>query len=196
MQPLPELQIQALRNSLANSSPRVAIPSTIGGFTVCQGFWRIFSHANPKEGVAAWNMRWCKAWGVSGDQVFAFGEDVFGNQLVLSRSNKYVHICDHENGQAVDTELGLIDLLESVAGHGVSWLDFYGNGAFDVASRFLQTLDWEDHLHWTKPLILNGAVSRENVSVVNRNAHLSGHEAIWKEISSLPPGTQIRIRPT
>lgn len=188
-------QIVRLRASLAGGvSPREALLECVGGTVLCNGLWRLYSAAHPKCGVDHWNEEWCLAWGLSKENVFAFGEDVFGNQLILTAQGTTVYLCDHENGSCHDLDLGVADLLEAGIVHGLSWIDFYSNGSLDIAKGFLTTVTWEQHLHWTQPLILGGAIAAQNVSVVDRVLHLSGHAKLWKQLSGLPAGTEFRIQ--
>lgn len=172
---------------------REAIPVSVGGVTLENGLWRVFSEACPKCGVSRWNKEWCAAWGIPEENAFTFGEDAFGNQLILTANGNTAHICDHEDGSCFDLELGVVDLLESIVQHGLSWIDFYSNGSLDVAQERVAGLTWEQHLHWTQPLILGGAIAPSNVSVVDRFAHLAGHAQLWRQISGVDPGTEIRI---
>lgn len=188
-------QIVRLNAALAGgASPREALPACIGGTVVCNGLWRFFSDSHPKCGVAHWNAVWCAAWAFPKENAFTFGEDVFGNQLILTTNGTTAHVCDHENGSCCDLQLGVAYLLESVIQHGLSWIDFYSNGSLEVAKGFAGDVTWEQHLHWTHPLILGGAITSPNLSVVDRFAHLSGHAKLWKQVSEIDPGTEIRIQ--
>jgi hypothetical protein len=126
------------------------------------------------------------------ENVFTFGEDVFGNQLIVTAGTNTVLLCDHENGACFDLQLDVVDLLESVVQHGLSWVDFYSNGSLEVAQELISGITWEQHLHWIHPLILGGAITDTNLSVVDRSAHLAGHVQLWKQVSGLAPGTEIR----
>lgn len=188
-------QIIDLRALVAGGvSFREAMPGSIGGAAIGDGLWRFFSDSHPQCGVDRWNDEWCVAWALPKESVFAFGEDVFGNQLLLTAGGSTVHVCDHENGSCHDLELGAMDLLEASLQHGISWVDFYSNGSLEIAKGFLAGITWEQHLHWVQPLILGGAVATQNVSIVERLTHLSGHAKLWKQISEMPPGTEIHIQ--
>lgn len=188
-------QLVRLKAVLSQSDAvREALPACVGGKTLGNACWRLFSESHPKCGIDRWNQEWCAAWGIPRETAFMFGEDVFGNQLIVIASNKTVYVCDHENGSCYDLQLGVVDLLESVLKHGLSWIDFYSNGSLDVALGFVVGLTCEQQLHWTQPLILGGEIKPSNVSVVDRFAHLSGHIQLWKQVSALPPCTEIRIQ--
>lgn len=193
MNTLTSAQVARLKAMLSHgASTREALPACVGGTTVGNGLWRFFSETLPQCGVARWNEEWCAAWGIPKENAFTFGEDAFGNQLILTTSGNTVYVCDHENGSCFDLELGMVDLLESVVQHGLSWIDFYSNGSLEVAQALLAGVTWEQHLHWTQPLILGGAITSSNVSIVDRFTHLSGHAQLWKQVSGAAPGTEIR----
>lgn len=195
MNPLTTQQVALLQSTLEHGSVvRETVAAFIGGTVVGGGLWRFFSSGHPSIGIDGWNDRWCAAWALPKESIFAFGEDVFGNQLLLTSKESTVYVCDHENGSCHDLELGPTDLLAAVLQHGLSWIDFYSNGSPDVAMEFLASLGWEQHLHWTQPLVLGGPVTAQNVSIVDRFAHLTGHAKLWTQISGAPPGTEIRIQ--
>jgi hypothetical protein len=188
-------QIARLRRVLEGGAPpREAVSSLIGGTIACSGLWRFFSPSHPKCGIARWNEEWCAAWALPKEDIFTFGEDVFGNQLLLPAKESTVYVCDHENGSCHDLELGVVDLLEAVLQHGLAWIDFYSNCSLEIAVSLVPGVTWEQHLHWTQPVILGGATASSNVSVVDRFAHLSGHTKLWKQLSGTAPGTEIRIQ--
>lgn len=188
-------QVDELKAAVVAGSPLTeALPRHIGGRSAGGGLWRFFSPGHPARGMDSWNQEWCEAWGLPCDAVLSFGEDVFGNQLLIVAGRPTAFLCDHEDGSCHDLELGAIDLLQAVVQHGVSWIDVYGNGALPVGLSLLPRVSWEQHIHWTQPLILGGAASVSNASIVDRHAHLRGHAALWKQVSDLPRGAEIRVR--
>ena len=194
MDSLSSKQIASAREALAEGATiRRALPVSLGGAGTASGLWRFFSEGCPNGGVERWNEEWCRAWSIPLETCFCFGEDVFGNQLVLIPDSSTIYLCDHENGACHDLELGLGDLLESVLAHGLDWIDFYSNGSLDIARGFLAGIGWEQHLHWTHPVVLGGSIAVENVSIVDRLPHVTGHASLWRQISGLPPGTETVI---
>lgn len=192
MNTLTNEHIARLKDALSQGqSPQRAISACLGGATAGEGVRRFFSPRHPQSGVERWNEEWCAAWGISNENCFAFGEDIFGNQLLLIANERNVYTCDHENGSCIDLELSLIELLESVAIHGLTWIDFYSNGSIPIAQQYSTRVSWEQHLHWTQPLILGGAISSSNITVVNRFEHLTGHSKLWSQISRSAPGSEI-----
>ncbi len=184
-----------LRDALSRgASVREAVPASLGGTILGDGCWRLFSNRHPECGVALWNEEWCAAWGIPKTNVFTFGEDVFWNQIIVTADENTVYVCDHENGSCFDLQLGVVDVLESVLQHGLSWIDFYSNGSLEVAKGLMAEIAWEQQLHWVQPLILGGVVKSSNVTKVGRSAHLSGHVQLWKQVAGLAPGTEIRIQ--
>ena len=170
-----------------------AITRSVGGAVVEQGLWRFFSTHEPSPGgVSAWNMNaWHCAWSTMRPDLYFFGEDAFGNQLASIPGNPNAYIWSHESGELTDMELDLLSAIDSVATHGLDWIDFYGDGSLGVARQLLGLIEWGSHLHWTTPLILGGAISVENISVVERSAHLIGHGQLWTQVGDLPPGTDV-----
>lgn len=194
MNPLTADQVLRLQSALESGLPlREAAPVIIGGTVVNGGFWRFFSSRHPTMGIDRWNEEWCATWALPKDSIFVVGEDVFGNQLLLTPKDSTMHVCDHENGACHNLDLGPADLLGAVLRYRVSWIDFYSNGSPAVAAGFLAELGWEQHLHWTHPLVLGGSVTAQNVSVVERLAHLHGHAKLWARISGLEGGGELVI---
>jgi len=173
---------------------KAALMETLGSKVTASGFWRFFSENSPSCGAEEWNRCWCTAWGLSGEAVCAFGEDLLGNQLLVLSGRPSAFICDHENGDCHDTELSACDLVDAVRKHGVGWIDFYATGASDIAQGFLEDVDWGSHLHWAHPLVLGGSVTRENATIVERMAHLVGHRKLWQQIRGVAPGNEIHLQ--
>lgn len=195
MDTLDSRHVSDLASAVAAGLPlHEAFPRHVGGRSAGNGAWRFFSPAHPGCGISDWNTAWREAWGVATADVSAFGEDVFGNQILAFAGRATVVLFDHESGGCHDLELGPVDLLSAVAEHGVSWIDSYGNGALAVAEGLSGSLDWEHHIHWTLPLILGGAIDAGNTSVVERHAHVRGHAKLRQQISGLPPGSETRLR--
>lgn len=177
-----------------STPPPTAIAVSIGGSTLADGIWRFFSPTLPAGGVDKWNKEWRTAWGIQSQTLFSFGEDVFGNQLVLTAAAANVHIFDHEDGSCADLGMNITDVLRGGLDHGLDWIDFYQNGSLQIAKEFVETLSWEQHLHWLTPLIIGGTIARENLRIVERLAHLRGHVNLWRQIANLPPGTEVQIK--
>lgn len=173
------------------ASTRACLAKVLGGKGVASGFWRFFSRTHPACGTGEWNLRWCRSWGLAPENVYSFGEDLFGNQLLIFMGRTSAYVLDHEDGECHDTQLSVDDLVEAVLDNGVGWLDFYANGANTIGVDFVAQVDWESHLHWVQPLSLGGRVSRDNVSIVERMAHLVGHERLWERIRDAAPGDEI-----
>lgn len=172
---------------------RELLPLSVGGCTTGEGVWRFFSASHPALGIRQWNDAWCKAWRLDPGNVFAFGEDLFGNQLILPAGRPNVHLCNHENGECFDLDLNIADLLEAAVEHGLAWIDFYADGSLGVAAGTRDRASWEQHLHWTQPLVLGGPVTTANITVVDRLAHLTGHAKLWAQLGGLPPGAEVIV---
>lgn len=173
------------------ASSAEALPGAIGGSFISGGIWRFFSDSWPEHGISYWNTAsaWKQHWQpFLPDGVFSFGEDIFGNQLVLVGNFANVMLWNHENGEFHDLLVGPCELLKTVAASGIDWIDHYSDGSLSVA-RQCGAVPLEMHLHWTTPLILGGQVSMDNVSVAPREPHLVGHAKLWQQIADLPPGT-------
>src|SRR6266446_2801545 len=129
---------QRLRRELSELvSLSDALPRAIGDAQVAGGTWRFFSAQYPKGGVAEWNLHsaWKREWKLEPTQFYAFGEDLFGNQLIAQPGVENVHLWNHENGDAVDLLLDPATLLETVVQSGVGWIDFYGDGSLKIAEK-------------------------------------------------------------
>jgi hypothetical protein len=157
------------------------------------GFWRFFSAQYPDGGVGRWNsdQAWKQEWGLEPALFHAFGEDLFGNQLVLRPGVESAQLWNHENGNSVDLLLDPVTLLETVVQSGVDWIDFYQDGSLKTGESRVMDVPPECHLHWTTPLILGGKVGVENTSVVERSTHLAGHAKLWLRLRGCEPGTII-----
>jgi hypothetical protein len=170
-----------------------ALPEMVGGTQTADGLWRFFSASWPNGGVGEWNhdAGWNADWrGFLKPDLFSFGEDVFGNQLVLLTEGGTVFLWNHENAECHDLLVGPVELLRTVVDHGIDWIDFYADGSLSIARQCGYT-PLEMHRHWTTPLILGGAASFSNVSLVERAAHLRGHAKLWSQLAHLPAGTKI-----
>jgi hypothetical protein len=169
----------------------VAFPKAIGGTCVCDGIWRFFSDSWPKGGISRWNTEslWKLQWQpFLPRDLFSFGEDAFGNQLVLVSGHENVLLWNHENGHCHDLLVGPCELLRTALDSGIDWIDFYSDGSLALARQH-SSVPLDSHLHWTTPLILGGQVSPENISLVQREPHLAGHAQLWSQVAGLPPGT-------
>lgn len=197
MTPLSLQHLSRLDEILADgTAPQFALPQAIGGTLACDDIWRFFSDSWPPGGVSHWNIgsSWKSHWQAFLPRgLFSFGEDVFGNQLVLVNGYEHVYILDHECGKCYDLLLGPSNLLHVALESGIDWIDFYSNGSLDVARRD-GAVPLDMHLDWTTPLILGGQVSRDNATLLERDSHLVGHAQIWSQVCDLPPGTTVTLK--
>ncbi|MFO0899075.1 MAG: hypothetical protein U0836_16745 [Pirellulales bacterium] len=179
-----------MKEALEHGSPvSEALQKAIGGTEACHGLWRFYSDSWPSGGTRHWNTdsRWKQQWEAFLPQrAFAFGEDVFGNQLIVVPGEVDVFLWNHENGECTDLYSDPVGLLTTALQDGIGWIDLYGDGSLAVARRF-GPVARESHLHWTTPLFLGGAVNDSNISVVEREAHLAGHAKLWSQVRSPPP---------
>ncbi len=174
------------------TAPPAALPEAVGGTCACDAVWRFFSNSWPQGGISGWNFEssWKSHWQPflpSG--LFSFGEDLFGNQLVLANGCDNALLWNHENGECFDLLVGPCELLRTALS-GIDWIDFYSDGSLAVASQH-GPVSLDMHLHWTTPLVLGGQVLLDNISLVQREPHLVGHAKLWSQIAALPPGTVV-----
>lgn len=169
---------------------------TIGESTLAGGVWRLYGQRWPLGGFVEWNTTgpWRKCWEPSlAVGLRSFGEDVFGNQLVLLDGKDEVLLWDHETAATYDLLLPPFHLLRVVSTHGVSWIDSYTDQILAVADA-APNLDRDSHLHWITPLFLGGEATQENTSVEDRCSHLEFHATLWRSLEGLPPGTELRLQ--
>ncbi|MGC3970158.1 MAG: hypothetical protein QM775_23365 [Pirellulales bacterium] len=193
MAPLSLQQIALLDRLLASGTALpLAMPQAIGESSVFDGVWRFFSNSWPEGGVTGWNSgTWNTHWqSFLPAGFFCFGEDVFGNQLVVANGSDNALIWNHENGECNDLLVGPCELLRTALESGIDWIDFYSDGSLAVAKQY-GAVPFDMHLHWTTPLILGGQVDRGNLSLVQREAHLVGHAKLCSQVSGLPLGTTV-----
>jgi hypothetical protein len=98
-----------LRNELSRTIQLgEALSASVGETQVAGGLWRFFSAHYPKDGVTEWNSSaaWKREWGFAPLLFHAFGEDLFGNQLILRPGFENVHLWNHEDGSVADLLLG------------------------------------------------------------------------------------------
>lgn len=197
MIPLSVQHVVNLDALLANGTvPSIAFPESVGETTLCGGVWRLYSNVWPRGGITAWNKgsEWKNQWqSFLPSDVFAFGEDVFGNQLFFVNGFENALLWNHENSDCFDLLLKPCELLMTVLKNGADWIDFYADGSLSVAKEY-GSVPKEMHLHWTTPLVLGGEVTRENLSLAQRESHLVGHAKLWSQLAVLPPGTEIKPR--
>jgi hypothetical protein len=179
-----------LRELLESGEPIADALLAVGGRHVLfANAWRIFSSNFPAGGPEAVNAApWRQLWRVPA--FHPFGEDVFGNVLVLMPGLPNAHLVDHECGDVHDLQLDPVTLIEVCATDGIGWLDPYASGALEVAEAEVGTLLPDHHLHWVTPLILGGKPERGNVIALPRGQHMRGHAELWKQIRDLPPGAR------
>jgi len=181
-----------LRDGLSRTIPlSEALSTSVGETHADGGLWRFFSAHYPKGGVAEWNSSaaWKREWGFAPSLFYAFGEDLFGNQLVLRHGFENVHLWNHEDGSQADLLLDASTLLETVVQSGLDWIDIYKDGSLKIAQTRLMDVPVECHLHWTTLLMLGGKVSVGNTTVVERSMHLVGHAKLWIQLRGCDPGT-------
>ena len=170
-----------------------AFPEAVGGTAVCDGIWRFYSDSWPQGGIAGWNRgsSWKSHWQqFLPPSLFAFGEDVFGNQLVFINGIENTVLWNHENGECFDLLVAPCELLRTALDSGIDWIDFYSDGSLAIARQY-GAVPLDMHLHWTTPLILGGQVNRDNLNLVQREPHLVGHAKLWSQVAGLPPGTAV-----
>lgn len=189
--------VRVLEERIAGGTPpETALPAAVGNTVAGGGLWRLFSDTFPPQGVRWWNesSAWREHWKpLLPAGLFSFGEDVFGNQLVVVPGEENVFLWNHEDGAFFDLLLTPAELLSTVAESGIDWMDFYGNGSLEVARNYGRIPD-DSHLHWNTPLILGGAVSSDNLSVVERERHLVGHAKLWFQVRGLEPGSTVHAK--
>jgi hypothetical protein len=193
MKPLTFTDCSRIREAISAGTDLRGALKRLGVSTLGGGVWRLFSDGFPSDGVDGWNDKspWRAAWGIAASRFLSFGEDLFGNQLVLRPEAESAFLWNHENGELNDLLLDPVTLLETVVESGVDWIDFYGDGSLAVAQDRILDVPAECHLHWTTPLILGGPIDVRNTSVIERVSHLIGHAELWRHIRDLPPGTMI-----
>lgn len=198
MNHLTSQQVAAFRAATSRGATQVdALAAHAGGYELAGGLWRLFSQTYPSPGVAAWNTAavWKAEWGLAAGSFWTFGEDIFGNQLIVPSGSDISMLWGHEAGDLFDLYLPPLELVETVFEHGIEWVDYYIEGALDTGRARLAAVPPDSHLHWTTPLILGGQASEANTSVVERRPHLVGHAALWRQLSSLEPGATVVVKP-
>ncbi len=152
--------------------------------------WRFFSTEFPPGGPDTVNAAaWRQVWRLR--SFHPFGEDVFGNLLVLLPGLPNAHFVDHECGAVHDLLLDPVTLIEVCATDGLGWLDPYAGDALRVAETEVGALLPDHHLHWVTPLILGGRAERANVMSLPREQHMRGHAELWSQIRDVPPGAWV-----
>lgn len=185
--------VARLKDSLEHGNPFSEALEAIEDTEISDGLWRFYSKSWPAGGMSRWNTesRWKEHWKIFLPHgAFAFGEDVFGNQLIAIPGEEDVFLWNHENGECMDLHANVVTLLTTVLAHGIDWVELYENGSLEVARRH-GAVPRQSHLHWVTPLILGGAVSSSNIAVVERESHLVGHVKLWSQVQQLPPGTVV-----
>jgi hypothetical protein len=188
MKPLSLQDLDRLDELLSDGTVfSTASPQAIGETSASQGLWRFFSNSWPQGGISGWNTgsQWVSFWRpFLPPGLFSFGEDVFGNQLILTTDCQNVLLWNHENGECNDLLVPPPELLRTVLQNGLEWIDFYSDGSPATAREF-GAVPLDMHLHWTTPLILGGQVAHNNILLVERQAHLVGHAKLWSQIARL-----------
>jgi len=180
------------RRTAAGAPWSEVVPGVLGGTLLDSGFWRFFG---PPElrlfSLAEWNAPnvWKHAW--RGLAALSFwGEDVFGNQILLDGEGK-VFLWNHENASAIETGFDLLTVLETCLGHGLGWIDFYSDGSYSLAKDGQLELPIESHWHWIQPRIMGGQATAKNLTAVERVKHLIGHGQLWLQVRGMPSGSHV-----
>lgn len=192
MPPITLNDIDILRRNISEDFNLVEALKKLQAVTLAEGVWRIFSENYPPDGgIESWNNNspWKPEWGLGKTDFLFFGEDLFGNQLVIKLNQKSAFLWNHENGELNDLFLDVPTLLENVLTQGLAWIDFYTSEVLEIARANACNLSPVCHLHWTTPLILGGRVSSSNISIVERCSHLIGHAKLWRRVGNMPHGT-------
>ena len=185
--------VHRLESSQGTLEIERALPEAIGGTVVSNGLWRFFSDDRPQGGIDEWNRpsTWKSQWApFIPKRLFCFGEDVFGNQVVLTDGSENVFLWNHENGELLDLLVEPLELLETIVNSGIEWIDLYEDGSLSVAKKY-GPVPIDRHLHWVTPLDFGGAVAVANIAVLPRVSHLVGHAKLWHQMGDLPLGTAI-----
>jgi hypothetical protein len=132
MMQLGPTHVARLKQALEQGTPLGdALSKAIGDTEACNGLWRFYSESWPAGGIRHWNEEgpWKQHWGAFLPHgAFAFGEDVFGNQLIVVPGEDAVFLWNHENGECLDLYADPINLLATVLNDGIDWIDLYGDG--------------------------------------------------------------------
>jgi hypothetical protein len=194
---LSAIHVLLLEESIARGMTlEMAFSTSVGNTVAASGLWRFFSDTFPPQGIHWWNESsvWKEHWKpFLPNGLICFGEDVFGNQLVIVHGEENIFLWNHEDGVLVDLLLVPTELLSTVAESGIDWIDFYAKGSLDIARKYGRIPE-NSHLHWTTPLVLGGAVRLENLEVVERERHLVGHAKLWLQIVGIEPGSNIHVK--
>lgn len=165
----------------------------LNGFFVFNAGIQVFRAGTEGLGydLEHWNepTTWKEAYGGMADDLFCFGQDLFGAQFAIVDGVRIV-VMDPETGER--QHLG--DTLEE----WVAWLfaDPEHNGHSDLARGWQDKfgpLDLTDRLIHPQPLILGGEHSVDNVVVIDGVTALRSLGPLAVAIRDLPEGTPIEF---
>src|SRR5437868_4895309 len=116
MNELLRTHVRELRTGLTSRPTSDVLSALLGGRTALSGIWRFFSQGDAET----WNAPglWRGAWAGLSQELFFFGEDIFGNQLTLVPRSENVWLWNHENSALSDLQLDPGTLLETVIESG------------------------------------------------------------------------------
>jgi hypothetical protein len=193
MKILTDNHVDVLKEKIAIGASWIeVVPNVLGGTLLDNGFWRIFgSNELGLFSLRDWNAPnvWKHAWGEFASLTF-WGEDVFGNQILLDGEGK-VFLWSHENAATVATGFDLVTILETCVKHGLGWIDFYSDGSYSIVKDRLSELSLQSHWHWIQPQIMGGQVTSKNLTCVERVQHMIGHGKLWLQIHGISHGSRI-----
>lgn len=122
----------------------------------------------------------------------SIGQDVFGNQFMVSDSDQYffVNIETGEIEQMANTFLDWVEVLKSD-------LDFYTGERIATAWELLHgSFPYDERLCPKMPFVVGGEFETNNLYSVKFDRYLDINSNIAKQVYNLPEGQQIRIKTT
>ncbi len=163
------------------------------GFFACNAGVQVFRVGDDGWGpdLSAWNVKetWKDAYQGLADDVFCFGQDLFGTQFAIDGTQQIV---------TVDAETGDRAVLGSDLESWAAWIlaDPDGHGAAGLARAWQDAngpLEPDQRLIPRQFFVTGGSYDFDNLKVVDAVTAMRIRGPIARQVHDLPDGAQLRI---
>jgi hypothetical protein len=162
-----------------------------GGFFFGQSFqFYSLTSENTFRSIKIVNEQLVKEFSFLFDGLFAFAQDIFGNQFVFDKSTHDVLFFNIESGSKEllsDSFHGFLNVL-------IDDIDYYTGRAYEKEWSVKNKIALDERLQAKIPFVIGGEYELDNFHVNNYPAYLSYNADIAKQIYNLKDGEKVKLR--